>query len=79
MASVWGGAPHGDSRADTHRADADSRADTHRADAESKCNVAFAYYNVGVQNAEVHAQKKMGQKNRKAMHGSFENLQERLT
>ena len=33
MASVWGGAPHGDSRADTHRADADSRADTHRADA----------------------------------------------
>ena len=33
MASVWGGASHGDSRADTHRADADSRADTHGADA----------------------------------------------
>ena len=68
MASVWGGAPHGNSRADTHRADA-----------ERKYNVAFAYYNVGVQNSEVHAQKKIGQKNRKAMHGSFKNLQERLT
>ena len=33
MASVWGASSHGDSPADTHRADADSRADTHRADA----------------------------------------------
>ena len=53
MASVWGCAPHGNSRADTHRADA-----------ERKYNVAFAYYNVGVQNSEVHAQKKWDKKSK---------------